>query len=113
MNGMLYLKIGRNVGVSRREVTLGDVAKMECSDEKVKNRLRAVKLLEIRGEKSGRYVYSVLEVVRRVHEVFPELEIQNVGEADFIIEYEPPGHGGAPWRPPCGKATEAPRCLSR
>lgn len=97
MNGMLYLKIGRNVGVSRREVTLGDVAKMECSDEKVKNRLRAVKLLEIRGEKSGRYVYSVLEVVRRVHEVFPELEIQNVGEADFIIEYEPPGHGGGRW----------------
>ena len=29
----LYLKIGKNVVVTDRRVTLGDVAKMECTDQ--------------------------------------------------------------------------------
>ena len=39
MNGMLYLKIDQNVEVDHADVMLGDVAKMECADETVKNRL--------------------------------------------------------------------------
>ena len=73
MNGMLYLKIDQNVEVDHADVTLGDVAKMECADETVKNRLKTMKLLKIRDEKSSRYVYSVLEVVRRIHEIYPGL----------------------------------------
>ena len=97
MNGMLYLKIDQNVEVDHADVTLGDVAKMECADETVKNRLKPMKLLKIRDEKSSRYVYSVLEVVRRIHEIYPGLEVQNVGEADFIIEYESPMHNRNCW----------------
>ena len=97
MNGMLYLKIDQNVEVDHADVTLGDVAKMECADETVKNRLKTMKLLKIRDEKSSRYVYSVLEVVRRIHEIYPGLEVQNVGEADFIIEYESPMHNRNRW----------------
>ena len=29
----LYLKIGKNIVVTDRRVTLGDVAKMECTDQ--------------------------------------------------------------------------------
>ena len=97
MNGMLYIKIDKNVEVDHADVTLGDVAKLECTDESVKNRLKTMKLLKIRDEKSGRYVYSVLEVIRRIHEIYPGLEIQNEGEADFIIEYESPAYSRNRW----------------
>ena len=34
------------------------------------------------------YIFSVLKVVELIHQVYPDLEIQNLGEADFIIDYE-------------------------
>ena len=78
MRGMLYLKIDRNNQVSHADVRLGDVAKLECVDASVKNRLKTMKLLKIQAQKSD--------------EIYPELEIQNLGETDFIIEYESPDY---------------------
>ena len=89
MSGILYMKIDGNVEVNHADVTLGDVAKLECGDDELKDCLKTVNLLKIREKKDGRYVYSVLEVIRRIHGVYPELEVQNMGETDFIIEYKP------------------------
>ena len=77
MSEILYLKIDRNHQVDHVDVRLGDVAKLECTDLNKKNRLKTLKLLKIQAEKSDRYIY-------------PDLEIQNLGETDFIIEYESP-----------------------
>ena len=92
MRGMLYLKIDRNNQVSHADVRLGDVAKLECVDASVKNRLKTMKLLKIQAQKSDRYVFSVMKVIEQIHEIYPELEIQNLGETDFIIEYESPDY---------------------
>lgn len=92
MRGMLYLKIDRNNQVSHVDVRLGDVAKLECVDASVKNRLKTMKLLKIQAQKSDRYVFSVMKVIEQIHEIYPELEIQNLGETDFIIEYESPDY---------------------
>lgn len=92
MRGMLYLKIDRNNQVSHTDVRLGDVAKLECVDASVKNRLKTMKLLKIQAQKSDRYVFSVMKVIEQIHEIYPELEIQNLGETDFIIEYESPDY---------------------
>ena len=92
MSEILYLKIDRNIEVDHIDVTLGDVAKLECVDASVKNRLKTMKLLKIQAQKSDRYVFSVMKVIEQIHEIYPELEIQNLGEADFIIEYESPDY---------------------
>lgn len=92
MRGMLYLKIDRNNQVSHVDVRLGDVAKLECVDASVKNRLKTMKLMKIQAQKSDRYVFSVMKVIEQIHEIYPELEIQNLGETDFIIEYESPDY---------------------
>lgn len=88
MSDILYLKIDRNIQVNHVDVRLGDVAKLECADEAVKNRLKTVKILKIQAEKSNRYIFSVLKVIEQIHEIYPNLEIQNLGETDFIVEYE-------------------------
>ncbi len=49
-----------------------------------------MKLLKIQAQKSDRYVFSVMKVIEKIHEIYPKLEIQNLGESDFIIEYESP-----------------------
>ena len=36
---------------------------------------------------ADRKVFSILEVVEKIHKVYPNLEIQNMGEQDFIVEY--------------------------
>ena len=87
MNDILYMKIDQNIEVDHIDVRLGDVAKLECTNVPVKNRLKTLKILKIQAEKSKRYVFSVMKVVELIHEVYPELEIQNLGEADFIIDY--------------------------
>ena len=97
MNDILYLKIDQNNEIDHIDVRLGDVAKMECTNESVKNRLKTLKILKVQAEKSDRYIVSILKVVELIHEVYPNLEVQNLGEADFIIEYESPEYAKARW----------------
>lgn len=35
-----------------------------------------------------RYVISVMKVIEMIHELYPQLEIQNLGESEFIVEYD-------------------------
>lgn len=88
MSTVLYLKIDQNIEVDHVDVRLGDVAKLECTDAAVRNRLKTLKILKIQAEKSNRYVFSVLKIVELIHEIYPDLEIQNMGEPDFIVDYE-------------------------
>ncbi len=90
MSDILYLKTERNSQVDHIDVRLGDVAKLECVNSSIKNRLKTMKLLKIQAQKSDRYIVSVMKVIEMIHEIYPELEIQNLGESDFIIEYESP-----------------------
>lgn len=92
MKEILYLKIDRNVQVDHAEVRLGEIAKLECTNQSVKTRLKTIKILTVQAQKSDRYIVSVLKVIERIHEVYPDLEIQNLGESDFIIEYESPDY---------------------
>ena len=63
MSDILYMKIDQNIEVDHIDVRLGDVAKLECTNASVKNRLKTLKLLKVQAEKSNRYVFSVMKVV--------------------------------------------------
>lgn len=97
MSVVLYLKIDQNIEVDHVDVRLGDVAKLECTDEGIRNRLKTLKLLKIDAKKSHRYVFSILKVVELIHEVYPDLEIQNLGESDFIVDYESSAYARDRW----------------
>ena len=97
MSTVLYLKIDQNIEVDHVDVRLGDVAKLECTDAAVRNRLKTLKILKIQAEKSNRYVFSVLKIVELIHEIYPDLEIQNMGESDFIVDYESSEYARDQW----------------
>lgn len=89
MKKTLYLKIEQSIEVSKRDVTIGDVAKLECSETPVVNRLKTEKLFVLDNRKNSRRIVSILYVIEKIHEIYPEMEVQNLGEADFVVSYHP------------------------
>lgn len=89
----LHLKIGRNTVVWDRQVRLSDIADMECTDEAALRQLKQKKIYTFREDSGSRknqlVVVSVLKIMEQIHKDYPELEISNEGETDFIIEYVP------------------------
>lgn len=84
----LYLKINPNVLTHQNSLMVKDAAEIVCSDKKLENRINVMKLQSMHLPKPGRYVKSALEVIRDIQEEFPQLEIQNLGEVDFLVTYE-------------------------
>lgn len=90
VSDILYMKIDRNIEVDKKEIYLSDVAKLECINKEILARVKAIKLLNIPDEKNNRFVFSVLKVIEMIHKIYPTLEVNNLGEIDFIVDYEKP-----------------------
>lgn len=91
-NQKIYIKIEKNVLVHDRNVTLGDIAKIECTDVGTLRKLRQKKVYTFMGDskkKNQLQVVSILKIIQLIHEDYPSADVQNEGESDFIIEYVP------------------------
>lgn len=84
----IYLKAEQSVEVKQRDVTLGDIVKMECANPIVLPKLKTLKILSIPETGHHRYVISILKIIACIHEKYPMLEIQSLGEPDIILTYE-------------------------
>lgn len=84
----LYIKGEQNVKVKGQDVTLGDLISMECAKSDVVTKLKGQKLLTISNQSKQRFVVSILKIIERIHNEFPNLEIQNVGATDIIVTYD-------------------------
>lgn len=60
----------------------------ECSNKSIIPKLKTLKILKIPEGKKQRFVISILKIIACIHEKYPGLEIQNMGEQDIIITYE-------------------------
>ena len=88
MSDVLYLKIGKNTQVDEKDVRLGDIAEMECANRDIVNKLKTVKLLQIPDDKHNRQVVSVMKVMELILKEYPSLQIDNIGETDFVVTYK-------------------------
>lgn len=86
----LYIKGDRDVELTKTEVTLGDILSLECSNKAVIPKIKAIKLVKFseQGKKQQRIVVSVLKIIACIHEQYPNLDIQNLGETDIILTHE-------------------------
>lgn len=88
----LYLKIDQNVVVQDYQVHLQDISSMECTNEAVLRQLKQKKIYTFQAKdtpkqkKKRMQVFSVLKIIQSIHEDYPELNVENLGESDFIIE---------------------------
>ena len=95
----LYLKMEQNCIVYERSVKLQDIASVECTDVGILRQVLQEQVYYFSGnEKSSLVqVFSVLDVIRKIHEKYPTLEIENIGEPDFVIRYVPDPEKKAVW----------------
>ncbi len=93
----VYIKADRNVEVTKPEVTLGDVLEIECANPAMVPKLNTLKLLKFHhtnNKHQNRTAVSILRVIQCIHEQYPGVDVQNMGETDFIVTYEEQGTAG-------------------
>lgn len=84
----LYIKADQSVEVQLRNVTLGNLISMECTDKTIVSKLKTVKVLNVPEKGQHRFVVSILKIIECIHKEYPEIEIQNMGAEDIIVTYE-------------------------
>ncbi|MBR1391343.1 MAG: stage V sporulation protein AA [Lachnospiraceae bacterium] len=92
----LYLKIEQSALVSQPRVCLKDIGTLTCSDSKILRELMQLQIYYFqtfseKKRKKGEILqtFSVMAVIRQIQEEFPDVDVENLGEADFIVRYDP------------------------
>ncbi|BCJ97719.1 stage V sporulation protein AA [Anaerocolumna chitinilytica] len=88
-NTRLYIKIEKSSLLHYKVVRLKDVAKLYSPEKKITEELYQQVVFIIKEDKKKDYIFSVLKLMELIHRMYPDIDIINLGEADFIIQYEP------------------------
>ncbi|QUI21972.1 stage V sporulation protein AA [Vallitalea pronyensis] len=85
----IYIKADRKVQIiSTKDVLIRDIAKIEGKKEVV-DRIYKLRIMKVNGNEKKNYLLSILQIIKKIQEVFPDAAIHNVGEEETIISYSP------------------------
>lgn len=88
MSDTLYVKMDQAVELTKSEVTVADVAKFECKNQNVLNKLKPMKLFTDESNGRKRYIVSIMKIVELVDENFQNVEVQHFGETECVVEFK-------------------------
>ncbi|RGY97138.1 stage V sporulation protein AA [Clostridium sp. AM58-1XD] len=86
----LYLNVSQITEVHSKDVHLKDIATIFCDDKNAENRCNTIKVKAIRSDRDRRYVENVLDIINKIQTTYPDIQVNNVGEVDYIIDYHAP-----------------------
>lgn len=98
MSKTLYLNVSQITEVHEKDVYLKDVAKLYCDDQNVVNKCNAIKIKAIKLDRNKRYVENVLDIIKKITQVDASIQVNNVGEVDYIIDYQAPKRPAYAWQ---------------
>lgn len=97
----VYLKIAQITEVYEPDVFLSDIAEVHCQNPAVEAKVKALKITSFKNQMkhSGRndgnsrrvfgYVGSIVDILKQVEDTDKNIQINSLGEADFVIKYRP------------------------
>lgn len=87
----LYLKIAQITEIGNRDVYLKDIAEVYCQDGTAAAKAKSLKVVTFpeKGNKPLAYVGSIVDLAEKIEAADPNVEINSLGENDFIIKYRP------------------------
>lgn len=94
----IYLKIDKNMKITGADFCLKEIAQVRCSDQAVETKAKLLKIPAPQITGPGRYVFSVVDVIDVLQKEFPSAEINNLGEADFVLTLERDHTPSAVWQ---------------
>lgn len=86
----LYIKIDQNIEVTNKKVYMEDLGTFYSSDNKLLRDLKRQVVKVIDSKTEMKYCFSIMKVIETILKLYPELEIINLGETEFILSYSPP-----------------------
>lgn len=97
-NTTIYLKAQKQVDLfNTPKVTVNDLADVYGDEAYVKS-IESLVIMELDPpNKYYRKVISILDVIKIVHQHFPDIQLQSVGEIDTLIEYQPKPNKEKKW----------------
>ncbi len=90
MSDTLYIQTDKNMKVTKEIVTLGEIADLSCKNSSVLARNQVRKVASLPKGNYGRYVVSMIDVIREIEKAEPQVEICHIGEPTFVLTYENP-----------------------
>ncbi|HIZ78485.1 MAG TPA: stage V sporulation protein AA [Candidatus Lachnoclostridium stercorigallinarum] len=86
----VYLNVREISEVHEKKVLLKDVAELWCGDSHLAAKLNALTVKVIKSDRNWRYVESVLDLIRLIRDVDPSVQINSIGQVNYIIDYHKP-----------------------
>ena len=86
MTDEIYINLNQCSKVENNAVTIKDAATVWCRDDKIKNRVNAIKLYDFKGKKETRVIISALKIVEEIQKEIQGVQVVPTGETDVIIE---------------------------
>lgn len=83
----VYLKAERNTKIHSSRVFLKDVAKVQCSDKKIEGQIKNIKVYDFEKKNNKKCALSIIEVICLIERICSNVDVQNIGETDFIVEW--------------------------
>ena len=90
MSDTLYIQTDKNMKVTKEIFTLGEIADLSCKNSSVLARNQVRKIASLPKGKYGRYVVSMIDVIREIERAEPQVEVTHIGEPTFVLTYENP-----------------------
>ena len=77
MADTMYIKIGQKIRVTQPSVSIGELGDLWCANASIQAHCKALQ----------RAVGDILKVTQLIQKEYPTVQVENLGETDFIIEY--------------------------
>lgn len=90
MSDTVYIKISQSTEVHEPEVRVKDIAQVHCRNKAVEARIKALKVTSFKErDREASYVGSVMDLLEELEGTGSSIQVNSVGETDFIISYNP------------------------
>ena len=97
---VVYLKAQQQKEINVIEVKVADICQVWCKDKTYMDRINNITLYEFKPREEKRTykkVFSILDVIDKISEVFPDVTVISLGESEFVVEYTSK-IGGTGWK---------------
>ena len=95
-NATVYIKAKKHTILQKPQVTIGDIASIACTDQALHEGIKKLPLYTfpasdeaIRSKPDTQMeFFTMLRVISIIQENYPQVQIESIGEQDFIVEYQ-------------------------
>lgn len=84
----VYLQIDQNVKVKTEHFLLKEIGRILSCDRALETKIKHLEVPFQSLNGAGRYVFSVMDIIEIIQKEYPGVEVNNLGETDFIVTLE-------------------------